>query len=422
MNTPTNRQHALSLDQQDPLAGFRQRFVIDDPDLIYLDGNSLGRLPKAAVELARTLVEEQWGQGLIRSWGRGWLYNPEHLGEKLAQLLGAQPGEVIVADPTSINLFKLVVGALRHQTGRTKIVTDNLNFPSDIYILQGAADLLAAGHRIEIIPSPDSIHGPVEALIDSLDQDTALLTLSHTTFKSGYTYDIAELTAAAKERGVLTLWDLSHSAGAVPIDLNATGADLAVGCTYKYLNGGPGAPAYLYVRQDLLGQIANPITGWMGRVKMFDFELDYQPDPTLRQLLTSSPPVLSMALIEPGIDLLIEAGMDRLREKSVAQTEYMLTLWRARLEPLGFTLNSPLDPAYRGSHISIGHQHGLGIDLALIEEMNVIPDFRAPDNIRLGFAPLYTTFTEIFDAVSRIEQIVVEKRYEKYQHQAPTVT
>jgi kynureninase len=347
---------------------------------------------------------------------------PEHIGGKLSQLLGAKSGEIIIADSTSTNLFKLVVAALQFQKGRTKIITDDLNFPSDIYILEGATKLLGEGHQLEVVPSPDGIHGPVEEIIAQIDEDTALVTLSLTAFKSGYTYDLPPITRAAHDVGAFVLWDLSHSAGAVPIDLNAAQVDLAVGCTYKYLNGGPGAPAYLYIREDLQNQLDNPIPGWMGAADMFDFNLSYNPDPTLRHFLTSTPPIISMALIEPGVDLLLEAGMKAVREKSVKQTEYLIGLWEAILKDLGFSLNSPTDPASRGSHVSIGHPEGLGIDLALIHEMNVIPDFREPDNIRLGFAPLYTTFTEIHEAVMRLQKIVVGKLYEKYNQDRPTIT
>jgi kynureninase len=422
MPIPTEKAYAKELDTQDTLAGFRERFYIPDPDLIYLDGNSLGRPPEKALEIAADLTASAWGNRLIRAWGEGWLNMPEHIGGKLAQLLGAKSGEIIIADSTSTNLFKLVVAALQFQQGRTKIITDDLNFPSDIYILEGAIKLLGEGHQLEIVPSPDGIHGPVEEIITQIDEHTALVTLSLTAFKSGYTYDLPTLTRAAHDAGAFVLWDLSHSAGAVPIDLNAAHVDLAVGCTYKYLNGGPGAPAYLYIREDLQNRLDNPIPGWMGSADMFDFNLSYNPDPTLRHFITSTPPIVSMALIEPGVDLLLEAGMEAVREKSVKQTEYLIGLWEAMLKDLGFTLNSPADPARRGSHVSIGHPEGLGIDLALIHEMNVIPDFREPDNIRLGFAPLYTTFTEIHETVMRLQKIVTEKLHKKYDQDRPTVT
>jgi kynureninase len=256
----------------------------------------------------------------------------------------------------------------------------------------------------------------------ALDAETALVALTHTSFKSGYIYDMPAITAAAHRAGAVMLWDLSHSVGSVPVDLNAAGADLAVGCTYKYLNGGPGSPAFLYVRRDLQERLLNPIWGWFGQRGQFDFKLDYEPGPGLQRFLVGTPPMLSLAAIEPAVDLMLEAGLDRLRAKSIQQTEYLIGLWEARLKPLGVSLNSPRDPARRGSHVSLGHPEGLRIDRALIEEMNVVPDFRYPDNIRLGVAPLYTRFVDIYEGLTRLERVIVEKRYEKYPVERPEVT
>jgi kynureninase len=422
MPVRTDAAYAQELDAGDPLARFRDRFVISDPDLLYLDGNSLGRLPKSTQALADDLINRQWGERLIRGWNEGWFTLPERVGEKIARLIGAQPDEVLVVDSTSINLFKLVVAALRLQQGRSRIVTDDLNFPSDLYILQGAIDLLDRQHAIVIAPSPDGIHGPVDTLREALDESAALLTLSHTVFKSGYMYDIAALTEAAHNVGAMALWDLSHSVGAVPVDLNAANVDLAIGCCYKYLNGGPGAPAFLYIRRDLQERLQNPIAGWMGHKDLFQFEMLYQPAEGLRRFLTGTPPLVSLALIEPGVDLLLEAGIDALRAKSIQQTEYLIALWEALLAPLGFTLNSPRDAAQRGSHVSIGHAEGLRIDLALINDLKVLPDFRAPDNLRLGIAPLYTSFHDIHSSILRIQQTVAEQLYEKYVGATPVVT
>jgi kynureninase len=422
---------ARQLDDEDALAGFRTRFVVDDPDLIYLDGNSLGRLPRDTVARARDLLERGWGQRLIRGWNDGWIDINERVGDKIAHLLGAAPGEIAIADSTSTNLYKLALAALRACPGRTKIVTDDLNFPSDVYIFQGLAafgpasfdygrpkaspSAQDASYQIVIVPSPDGIHGPVERLLAAIDEDTALVSLSHTVFKSAYTYDMAAITAHAHRMGALTLWDLSHSAGSVNVDLNGANADLAVGCTYKYLNGGPGAPAFLYVRKDLQDELTNPISGWFGQKNAFAFGLDYEPASGIRRFLTGTPSILSVAPIETGVDLLLEAGMDRLRAKSVRQTEYLIELWREWLAPLGFTMNSPADSAWRGSHVSLGHPDAWRIDQALIEEMNVLPDFRKPNNIRLGITPLYTTFAEIHEAVKRMQRVVEEKLYEKYE-------
>lgn len=414
--------YARVRDRQDELAAFRTHFVATDPELIYLDGNSLGRLPKAAVALLHDVIDRQWGDRLIRSWNEGWIEAPIRIGNKVAQLIGAQPGEVTIADSTTVNLFKLALAAMRAKPGRHKLVTDDLNFPSDLYALQGICRLLGPEYSIEVVPSPDGIHGPVEGLTAAIDEDTALVTLTHTVFKSAYTYDMAAITALAHRAGAYMLWDLSHAAGSVCCDLHGANADLAIGCTYKYLNGGPGAPAFLYVRKDLQDMLANPVPGWMGQANMFNFGLDYEPAPGLQQFLTGTQPMLSTLAIEPGVDLLLAAGMERLRAKSVQQTEYLIALWEQALAPLGFTLNSPRDSRWRGSHISLGHVEAWRIDQALIHDMKVLPDFRKPDNIRLGITPLYTSFEDIYQAVMRMKQVVTEQHYLRYSQDNTKVT
>ena len=415
-------EQARALDEQDELAPFRSEFVISDPDLIYLDGNSLGRLPRRSVARLREVVEQEWGQRLIRGWGDGWFTAPQRIGAKIAQLIGAQPDEVLLADSTSVNFFKLVMAALAARAGRPVVVTDDLNFPSDLYLLQGALQLAGSGRRLERVQSPDGLTVPLDALAAAITPETALVTLTHTAFKSGYIYDMPAVTELAHQAGALMLWDLSHSVGAMPLELGAAGVDLAVGCTYKYLNGGPGAPAFLYVRRDLQSQLLNPIWGWFGQQGPFDFKLDYEPGPNLQRFLVGTPPMLSMSAVEPAVDLLLEAGVDRLRAKSVRQTEYLIALWEELLAPLGVALNSPRDPARRGSHVSLGHPEGLRIDRALIEDMNVVPDFRYPDNIRLGIAPLYTSFVDIYEGLTRLRRVLVERLYEKYPLERPAVT
>lgn len=422
MNFRPDATFPQALDQQDELAAFRRRFVVDEPNLIYLDGNSLGRLPHETATLLQKMVAEQWGNQLIRGWNEGWMALSERIGGKIGQLIGADEDEVIIADSTSVNLFKLALAAVRYQHGRHKIVTDNLNFPSDLYILQGVAQLTERPLHIEMVPSPDGIHGPVEALAQAIDQDTALVALSHTVFKSAYTYDMTAVTRLAHDAGALMLWDMSHSVGSVPANLHAAEADLAVGCTYKYLNGGPGSPAFLYIRRDWQKKLANPITGWMGQHHMFDFKLAYQRDPGLRHFLTGTPPVLATAAIEPGVNLLLAAGMDQLRAKSIRQTEYLIYLWEQWLQPLGFRLNSPRDSHWRGSHVSLGHDEGWRIDQALIHDMNVIPDFRQPDSIRLGIAPLYTSYHDIYEAMRRLRMAVTQEIYKKYTATTTAVT
>ena len=418
----TELNYAKRLDEKDPVAHFRDHFVIDDPNLIYLDGNSLGRLLKKNRECAQDLIERQWGQRLIRGWNEGWIELQAQIGGKIAQLIGADADEVIIADSTSINLFKLALAAVQFNKNRTKIVTDDLNFPSDLYILQGVAALAGRPLRLEIVPSPDGIHGSVERLAQAIDEDTALVALSHTVFKSSYTYDLTAVTQLAHNAGALMLWDMSHSVGSVTADLHAAKAPLAIGCTYKYLNGGPGSPAFLYIQREWQAKLGNPITGWMGHRAMFDFALDYERDAGLRHFLSGTPPILSTALIEPGVDLLLEAGMESIRAKSIQQGSYLIELWQSWLEPLGFYLNSPKDAARRGSHISLGHPNGWRISQALINEMQVIPDFRKPDNIRFGIAPLYTRFIDIYEAMRRLRTIMEQKLYERYTLTETTVT
>jgi kynureninase len=409
----TDLDYARDLDRRDPLAGFRERFVIDGPE-IYLDGNSLGRLPKATVQLAEDLVGQQWGQRLIRGWNDGWITLAHRIGAKIARLLGAAEDEVLLADATTVNLFKLAVAALRFRPERRVVVTDDLNFPSDVHVLTAALQAVAPAGRLEILHSENGFGISDDTLSAALGPDTALLALSHTTFKSGYMYDMAKVTAAAHQAGALVLWDVSHSVGAMPLDLSAAGADLAVGCTYKYLNGGPGAPAFLYVRRDLQEKLHNPVAGWFGRDDPFGFALDYQPAPGLRRFITGTPPVFSLACVEPGVNLMLEAGIDRVREKSVKLTEYLIALWKAWLEPVGFTLKSPRDPARRGSHVTFGHPEGWRISQALIERKNVIADFRPPDNLRLGVCSLYTTFSELLYAAASLRRIVTDRVYEQF--------
>jgi kynureninase len=418
----TSRDYAEALDAQDELAQFRQDYMIAEPELIYLDGNSLGRLPHQTAERLQEVVREEWGQGLIRGWNANWFSAPTRVGEKIAQLVGAAPGQVIVSDTTSINLFKLVMAALHGRPGRRQIISDTLNFPSDLYILQGCIELLGGQHHLELVPSEDGITPDLMALEAMIGPDTALVTLSHVVFKSGYLYDAQAITEQAHKAGALVLWDLSHAAGAVPVALDAWNADLAVGCTYKYLNGGPGSPAYLYVRKDLQEALQPPIWGWWGQRSPFAFDLDFSPAAGMHRFLVSSPPVLSMLAMEVAVDVLLKAGMERLRRKSVAQTDYLIALSDHFLAPLGFSLGSPRTAEQRGSHVSLRHVEGYRINRALIEALNLIPDFRAPDNLRLGVAPVYTRYVEIWEAVQRIRRVVEERIYERFSAERLAVT
>jgi len=422
VNFNPSRDFARILDTQDELASLRSQFVITNPDLIYLDGNSLGRLPKAAAERVSAAVAE-WGSDLIRGWNKGWWDAPARLGEKIARLVGADPGQVIVSDSTSINLYKLVMAALALHPQRRRIVTDTLNFPSDLYVLQGCIHLLGGRYEIVRIESQDGDVSPdLDALASAVDENTSLVTLSHVTFKSGYLYEMAAVTEMAHRKGALVLWDLCHSVGVLPIQLDRCNTDFAIGCTYKYLNGGPGSPAFLYVRRNLQEKALSPIWGWWGQKSPFAFGLDYTPAPGVNRFLAGSQPILSMLALEASLDPLLEAGTERIRRKSVLLTEYLIYLSDTLLAPLGFTLGSPRTPDRRGSHVSLRHPEGYSINRALIEEMNVIPDFREPDNLRLGLAPLYITFGEVWEGVDRIRRVVEDRRFEIYPKERLTVT
>jgi kynureninase len=401
---------AQELDTRDELAPLRAAFVTPDPDLIYLDGNSLGRLPRRAVERLRQAVDCEWGHHLIQSWNANWFEAPSRAGAKIAAIVGADADQVIVSDSTTVNLFKLALAALKIQAGRPRIASDALNFPSDLYVLQGCAELLGQGHSLHLVPSRDGIGVDCQDLSAALDEKTALLSLSHVTFKSGFLYDMQAVTQQAHEAGALVLWDLSHSVGVVPMQLDRWGVDLAVGCTYKYLNGGPGAPAFLYVRRDLLERVVSPIWGWFGQQAPFAFDLGYVPAAGIQRFLVGTPPILSLLAMESALDLTLQAGLDRIRRKSVLLSAYCVYLFDELLAPLGFSLGSPRDPGLRGSHVSICHPDGYRINRALIAK-NVLADFREPDNIRIGMAPLYTSFADVWGAVNRLRETVEEGHY-----------
>lgn len=423
MSFPLNREFAVLLDRGDELASYRQQFVINDPDLIYLDGNSLGMMPKIAQERSRQIVDEQWGTHLIRGWNKGWWEAPARVGDKIGQLIGAAPGQTIVSDTVSVNLFKLATAALTLQPNRTRVITDTFNFPSDLYVLQGIAQTLGNRHEIIRIGASDNDITPdIAALEAAIDENTALITISHVVFKSGYMYDMRRITELAHAKGALVLWDLSHSVGSVPVALDACHADLAIGCTYKYLNGGPGAPAFLYVNKNIQEKLSSPLWGWWGQKNPFDFDLDYTPAPGVQRFLVGTQPMISLLTMEAALEPTLQTGIDALRAKSILMTDYASYLTDGLLAPLGFSFGSPRGPEIRGSHVSIRHEEGYRINRALIEEMNVIPDFREPDNIRLGFAPLYISFTDVWEGFDRIRRVVTEKRYEKYPKQKLTVT
>lgn len=414
------------LDQDDPLKHFRQRFVIKDPSIIYLDGNSLGRLPQKTVDHMETAITEQWGDRLIRSWNEGWYLQSSRLGKKIAQIIGAHPDEVIVSDSTSVNLYKLAYGALKLKEERTEILSDDMNFPSDLYILQGLVKQFGGNRTLRLLKSPDGISSDMTEFVRIISQRTALVTLSHVAYKSSYMYDMERVTELAHMHDALVLWDLSHSVGAVPVSLNRANVDMAIGCTYKYLNGGPGSPAFLYVKRELQERMVNPIQGWFGEQNPFEFKLNYRESEGIRKFLTGTPPVISISGLEPALDMVLEAGIGSLRQKSVAQGEYLLSLARQWLVKQGFRIGSPELSEKRGSHIALKHAEGYRICKALTDPETggsvVIPDFREPNNIRLGITPLYTTYEEIFLAVEQMKEIMDKKTYMKYPGSRDHVT
>jgi kynureninase len=387
---------ARALDAADPLRSFKSRFSLP-PGVIYLDGNSLGPMPLAARVRLAEVVEREWGEGLIRSWNDAdWIGAPQRVGDKIARLIGASQGEVIVADSTSVNLFKLLVGALRAQPGRHAILTETGNFPTDLYITCGAAEAVT-GTQVRAV-DPADVEG-------AIDRDTAVVMLTHVHYKSAARRDMAGLTAAAHAAGALILWDLSHSAGAVEVSLNACDADLAVGCGYKFLNGGPGAPAFLFVAERLQETLGSPLTGWMGHAAPFDFVDDYRPAQGVRRFLCGTPPILGLAGLEAGVDLALEVDAASLSAKSAGLWDFFAEAMAARLGDQGFNLVTPADPALRGSHISYAHPMGYAIMQALIAR-GVVGDFREPDIVRFGLTPLYLGFEDVWRAVDILVQIM----------------
>ncbi|MFG2052632.1 kynureninase [Micromonospora sp. NPDC048930] len=408
------------MDAADPLAELRDRFVIPDEDLIYLDGNSLGRLPAATPDHLARLVREGWGDQLVRGWPT-WIEWARRIGDRLAaHALGARPGEVVISDSTSVNLYKLAAAALDAAGDRRTILVDAEDFPTDRYILQGLAE--ARGLTLRALPSDLDQGLDLAALRAALDSDVALVVLSAVSYRCGALLDLAAVNAAAREVGAYVLWDLSHAAGSVPVELTASGADLAVGCTYKYLNCGPGAPAFLYVRRELQERLRQPIWGWFGQRDQFAMGPGYDPVPHLDRFQVGTPPVLGMAALDPALDVLAEAGIDRVREKGRRLGEAIVSLADAWLTPYGFTVASPRDPDRRGSHVSLHHPEALRISRALATEGRVVGDYRAPDRLRLGPAPLYTRFVDVWDALDRLRDIAERRSYERLPGEPSRVT
>ncbi|MBT2211270.1 kynureninase [Actinomadura sp. NEAU-AAG7] len=402
-------EEAGRLDAADSLAAFRDRFVIADPAIVYLDGNSLGRLPRATRDRLRAVADE-WGEELIDGWRR-WLPVGREAGDLVARIVGAEPGEVVLSDSTGVNLYKLAVAALDARPGRDVIVTDDDNFPTDRYILDGVA--AARGLKVRrISPGLDDGVRP-EDVEAALDARVALVCLSHVAYRSGAVADLAAVTAAAHRHGALVLWDLCHSAGAVPVGLSAAGADLAVGCTYKYLNGGPGSPAFLYVRRDLQPRLEQPIWGWFGQSDQFAMGPDYRPVPAIERFLVGTPPVLTGYAALEGARLTAEAGIEAVAAKARSLTGYALRLADAWLAPLGFRAASPRDGRRRGAHLTLRHPSAWPVCQAA-KAAGVVPDYRAPERLRLGFPPLYTRHIDVHEGLSRLREVAASGRYRDF--------
>ena len=414
-----DRSFAEECDAADPLASFRDRFARDDPSLIYLDGNSLGMLPLATAERVAGVVRREWGAGLVRSWEH-WIDLPSRAGDLLgSELLGAAPGQVLVCDSTTVNLYKLARAALDARPGRTVVVTDDDNFPTDRYVLAGVA--AERGADLRLIRTGMDTGVTADAVRNAVDGATALVSLSHVAYRSGALADMAPITGIVHDAGALMLWDLCHSVGSVPVELDACGADLAVGCTYKYLNAGPGAPAFLYVAAGLAGTLHQPVQGWFGQRDQFAMGPSYDPVPGVGRFLTGTPDIAGTAAVEEGARLLAEAGIGRLRGKGMRLTDYLIALADAWLVPLGCALASPRDAARRGSHVCLRHPEAWRIGRALIRA-GVIGDYRTPDRLRLGPAPITTAYAAVWDALDATRRIIEDGAYQDFPAEPAQVT
>ena len=424
----TDRAYADALDDLDPLRDFRQQLLpfpgSDVDELIYLDGNSLGRPPLGALDAINDVIAREWAAG-VGSWGEPsrsgrppWIELPTVVGDQLgAQFLGAGGGQVLVCDSTTVNLYKLAAAALDARPDRRTIITEAGNFPTDRYVLEGLAS--ARGLRLQYV-DVDPLAGCSASDLD-LGSDTALVCLSHVDYRSSAISDVAGITRAAHDAGALVLWDLCHSVGSVPITLDADGVDLAVGCTYKYLNAGPGAPAFLYVRRELQATLRQPIWGWFGQRDQFAMGPGYDPVPTIDRFATGTPNIVGLTSVEAGVTMMAAAGIDALRAKGIALTSYLIQLCDAWLVPLGFELASPRDANLRGSHVSLRHRAAFQLCRALIDD-HVVPDYREPDLIRCGLAALTTSFAEVHEAMRRLRELTTSGRYLDFAPERSRVT
>ena len=392
---------AQQLDEADPLAFARERFLLPE-GLMYLDGNSLGALPKATPTALAATAERQWGEDLIASWNKHeWIDWPAQVAAKLSPIVGAPPNELLIADSTSVCLFKLLASAVGARPGRETILSQRANFPTDLYVAQGLADML--GLDLKTVAADE--------VAEAIDEDVAVVTLTHVDYRSGAVHDMRAINQAARTAGALTAWDLSHSAGAIELDLGAAGCDLALGCGYKYLNGGPGAPAFIYVAERLQNELRNPLQGWMGHAEPFAFVDDYYPSEGILRFLTGTPSILAMAALEAGIDTFDGISMRDVEAKSRRLSQLFVKEVEARCGG-DVRLASPRDPAQRGSHVVFAHPEGYAVMQALIAR-GVIGDFRAPDLMRFGFTPLYTRFADVGRAAEILAEILQSREWDQ---------
>lgn len=404
-----NREKCLELDQSDPLTHYRGEFLLRE-NTIYMDGNSLGPLPKRVLRRMETTLREEWGLDLIQSWNKNnWIDLPLKVGEKVAKLVGAKKGQVICCDSISVNLFKVLAAAIYMNPKRSVIISQDDNFPTDLYMAQGLSSLVGENKcRLKLVE--------LSELNNSLDESVAVLMLTEVNFRSGERHDMKALTELAQQKGILVIWDLAHSAGAFPVELDACNVDFAVGCGYKYLNGGPGAPAFLYVAKRHQSQLKQPLCGWMGHRSPFAFNTEYYAAEGIQKLLSGTPPILSMVALDSALDVFASLNLDHARKKSIALSEIFIKLMASDNHLNKLKLISPMDPHHRGSQLAYCHDHAFAISQALIEE-NIIVDFRAPNIIRFGFTPLYLRFIDIYVAVEKLATIMKKEIYLKEKHQ-----
>jgi len=401
VSTVITRDDSVSLDSKDVLAPLREEFMLNEQE-IYLDGNSLGPVSRAAAARVNDVITSEWGRGLVRGWNdAGWMAMPTRLGDRLAPLIGARPGEVLVADTLTVLLAKLIGGALDLRKDRSVVLTDVANFHSDLYIVRAMA--ARAGRPITVKAIERS------ALESELNDDVALVMLTHVDFRSGEMLDLRGITAKVHDAGALMLWDFAHSAGAVPLDVTGADVDFAAGCGYKYLNGGPGSPAFVYVRKSWQGRLENPLPGWLGHARPFDFELDYVPAQGMQAFVTSSPSIVALAALDGALDVWDRASMDEVRAKSLRLTDLFIELVEARL-PDVFEVVTPRDHARRGSQVALRHPESYGIIQSLLQR-GVVGDFRDPDIARFGFTPLYVRFVDVYDAVEILVEVIERESY-----------